>query len=319
MNGNPASRRRTLVTGGAGFIGQHVIAALHQRGEPVVALQHRRELPTDLASKCSEVIQGDVLDEHALRRAVELVDRVCHVAAYIPADLNDAGEAEMCYRVNALATLHLARAAVVSGVERLVYVSAANAYQHGHPPATEDDAVFPAEVASYYLTSKLAGEIYLHHVCQGSATCAVTLRVGTPYGPGEPCQKVIPALLANAARGEPLRLRQDGRPTYSFIYVEDVGRYVAAALETGESGIYNVASGESTTLLALAETIAGLYGTRSPRILLEPTGENRFQGFPAISIEKSRRTWNLAPLTLREGLQQYCKRNPFRTEKTPGE
>ncbi|HEX5447393.1 MAG TPA: NAD(P)-dependent oxidoreductase, partial [Pirellulales bacterium] len=247
-----------------------------------------------------------------LRRAVERVDRVCHLAAYIPHDQNDTAEAEACYRVNALAMLHLARAAVASGVERLVYVSAANAYQHGHRPATEDDAAFPAEVASYYLTSKLAGEIYLHHACQRSASCAITLRVGTPYGPGEPCQKVIPALLANAARGEPLRLRQGGRPTYNFVYVEDVARCVAAALESGESGIYNVASGQSTTLLALAETIAELYGERSPRIVLEPTGENRFQGFPAISIEKARRTWNLAPLTLREGLQQYCKQHPFR-------
>lgn len=307
MNGNPALRRRTLVTGGAGFIGQHVIAALHQRGDPVVALQHRRGLPTDLAAKCSEIIRGDVFDEHALQRAVERVDRVCHLGAFIPRDLEDAAEAEACYRVNALATLNLARAAVASSVERLVYVSAANAYVPGHPPATEDDAVFPAEVASYYLTSKLAGEIYLHHVCRRSATCAVTLRVGTPYGPGEPRQKVIPTLLASAARGEPLRLRQGGTPTYNFVYVEDVARCVAAALESGESGIYNVASGESTSLLALAETIAELYAEQSPPIVLEPSDDGSVHGFPPVCIEKARRTWGFVPRILREGLRQYYK------------
>lgn len=301
----PTPRRRTLVTGGAGFVGQHVIAALHQRGEPVVALEHRRKLPGDVAAKCCEVITGDLLQKHAARRATEMVDRVCHLAAYIPRDLNDADEAETCYRVNALATLQLARAAVASGVERFVYVSAANAYVPGDRPAREEDAMFPSTAAPYYLASKLAGEIYLHHVCGQSATCGITLRVGTPYGPGEPSEKVIPTLLARARRGEPLPLRQGGRAAYNFVYVEDVARCVAAALESGESGVYNIASGESTTLLSLAETIADLYAERSPPIVLEPVDDDRVQGFRAVSVDKARRTWAFAPLTLREGLRQY--------------
>lgn len=307
MNGNRSKApHRTLVTGGAGFIGQHVIAALRQRGDQVVALEHCRKLPDDLAAECSEVIRGDLLDDQVVRRAVEQVDRVCHLAAYIPQNVDDPEEAETCYRVNALATLQLARAAVESAVERFVYLSAANAYRPDDRPASEEAAVFPANAACYYLTSKLAGEIYLHHICRCSAICAVTLRVGTPYGPGEPAHKVIPALLASAARGEPLRLQHGGKPTYNFVYVEDVACGVAAALERGETGIYNFASDESTSLLDLAKTIAELHADRSPPIVLEPAGEHVFRGFRAVSIEKTRRTWGLRPLTLREGLRQYC-------------
>lgn len=297
--------RRTLVTGGAGFVGQHVIAALCQRGHQIVALQHRCKLPADIAAQCCEVIEGDLVDEQLQRRAVQQVDRVCHLAAYIPRTLDDAAEAEACHRVNALATLGLARAAIERGIERFVYLSAANSYARGDRPATENDLVFPSVFAPYYLTSKLAGEIYLHHACRHSATQTVTLRVGTPYGPGEPSGKVIPAFLAYAARGEPLRLRHGGRPTYNFVYVEDVARCVAAALENGESGLYNFAAGESTTLLELAATIAELHADRPPPISIEPADEDGFRGFPAISIEKARRTWGLTPLMLREGLRRY--------------
>lgn len=300
--------RRTLVTGGAGFVGQHVIAALRQSGHQIVALQHRRKLPADIAAQCWEVIEGDLVDQQLQRRAVQQVDRVCHLAAYIPKNMDDAAEADACHRVNALATLGLARAAVERGVERFVYLSAANSYRRGDTPATENDPIFPAEFAPYYLTSKLAGEIYLHHACRSSATQAVTLRVGTPYGPGEPSAKVIPSLLARAARGEPLRLRHGARPTYNFVYVEDVARCVAAALESGESGIYNFASGENTSLLELAQAIAELHAERPPPISVEPAEQAEqagFRGFPAISGEKARRTWGLTPLTLPEGLRRY--------------
>lgn len=297
--------RRTLVTGGAGFVGQHVMTALLERGDQVVALEHRRKLPAEIATQCCEVILGDLVDELVQRRAVQQVDRVCHLAAYIPRNMDDAAEAEACHRVNALATLGLARAAIERGVERFVYLSAANSYCHGDKPATENDPVFPSEFAPFYLTSKLAGEIYLHHACRRSATRAITLRVGTPYGPGEPSAKVIPSLLARAARGEPLRLRQGGRPTYNFVDVEDVARCVAAALEGGESGIYNFASGENTSLLELAQAIADLHAERPPPISVEAADDDGFRGFPAISMEKARRTWGLTPLTLREGLRRY--------------
>lgn len=297
--------RRTLVTGGAGFVGQHVITALHQRGERVVALQHRRKLPADIAAQCCEIIEGDLADEQVQLRAVQRVDRICHLAAYLPPNMDDAAEAEACLRVNALATLGLARAAVERGVERFVYLSAANSYGPGDGPVAEAAPVFPSRFAPYYLTSKLAGEIYLDYVCGPSETQVVTLRIGTPYGPGEPERKVIPALLALAARGEPLRLRHGGRPTFNFVYVEDVAHCVAVALEGGASGVYNFASGENTSLLGLAEALVELYAERPPPISIEPASEDCFLGFPAISVEKACRTWTLAPLSLREGLRRY--------------
>lgn len=302
---NSKASRRTLVTGAAGFVGRHVVAALHQRGERVVALVHRRKLTTETAAQCEEVIEGDLVDEQIQRRAVERVDRVCHLAAYIPAEMDDAAEAEECYRGNALATLGLARAAVERQVERFVYLSTANSYQFASRAMTEEARVFPSGLGCYYFVSKLAGEIYLVRACNGSGVAAITLRIGTPYGPGEPPRKVIPTLLACAARGETLRLAHGGRPTYNFVYVEDVARCAAAALQSGASGIYNFASGENTSLVELANAIVELYADRPPPVSIEPAGDASFRGFPAISIEKARRTWGLAPLALLEGLRRY--------------
>lgn len=303
--GKVGKSRRILVTGAAGFVGQHVVAALAERGQHVVALEHRRELPAKTRAQCCDVVVGDIADEQVQRRAVGQVDRVCHLAAYVPADLDDPAEAERCYRVNALATLGLARAAVERGIERFVYVSTANCYAFSGRPALEDDPVFPSTVGTYYFVSKLAGEIYLDHGCQHSSTSAVTLRIGTPYGPGEPRGKVIPAFLSRAALGERLRPRFGGKPTYNFVCVEDVAHCLAEASERGQGGIYNFAAGQSTSLLELAQAVAEIYADRQPSLIIEPEGDESVLGFPPISVEKACQTWNLAPAALGVGLRRY--------------
>lgn len=298
-------RCRVLVTGGAGFVGQHVIAALAERGHQVVAVEHRHKLPADARAKCCSVVVGDISDEKVQRLAVKAADRVCHLAAYIPPNVDDPAEAEHCYRVNALATLGLAHAAVERGIERFVYVSTANCYAFSGRPALEDDPIFPSRLGTYYFVSKLAGEIYLDHVCQRSTTCAVTLRIGTPYGPGEPRAKVVPAFLACAALGEPLRLRHGGKPTYNFVYVDDVANCVAEASEYGQGGIYNFASRQNTSLLELAQAVAALHGDRQPPCTIKLEEAGPILGFPPISVEKACRNWNLAPAGLSEGLRRY--------------
>lgn len=305
IKGDVGKSRRTLVTGAAGFVGQHVIAALVERGQQVVALEHRRKLPVRTRARCCDVVVGDVSDEQVQRRAVAHVDRVCHLAAYIPVDMDDPAEAERCYQVNALATLGLARAAVERGIERFVYVSTANCYGFSGRPALEDDPIFPSRVGTYYFVSKLAGEIYLDRACQRSSTCAVTLRIGTPYGPGEPRGKVIPAFLARAALGEGLRLRHGGKPTYNFVYVDDVANCIAEASECGQGGTYNFASRQHTSLLELAQAIAALYGDRQIPCTIEPDEGGPILGFPPISVEKACQTWNLTPVELSEGLRRY--------------
>jgi nucleoside-diphosphate-sugar epimerase len=293
------------VTGAAGFIGRHVVDFLVSRGHNVVALQHRIELPPSTKKNCKDVFTGDICDPELRHKVLLNIDSVCHIAAYIPDSFDNISEAEPCYRVNALATLGLATAAVKLGIKRFVYLSAANMYSHSDKPASEEDRVFPSETATYYLMSKLAGEVYLMHVSQHTEMNAISLRIGTPYGPGEPIQKVVSTFMSHAERGETLRVMHGGTPLYNFIYVKDIAFCVVRALETGHSGIYNIASGEHTSLRELAEAMVKVYKDKNLKISVEPESEHSPAGFPALSIEKAKHMWNFRPLSLMDGLRRY--------------
>ncbi len=296
-----------LVTGASGFIGTHFTRALIKMGCKVVAMTHRHELPADVKSACVRIENGDLRDDNTCKRAVEDVDVVCHLSAYIPQDPSDPNEAEACYSVNALATLQLARRALSSGVKRFICLSTANMYVDDTRglPSTESHRIYPTNVAAPYFVSKYAGEIYLQSVTRNSSMDALVLRIATPYGPGEPRNKVIPTFLDKMHKGMKVRVAFGGIAKYSYIHVADVAECLIQATQTGGSGIYNVASGEHTSILELAKLVQQV--TNSPRSSLDvqPSTPDSFRGFPPISIDKLTQTWAMKPRTLRRGLEQY--------------
>ena len=294
-----------LVTGATGFIGRHVVAALADRGCRVVALQHRTELPADVQSRCERVVSGDIRDPDIQKEALQNVRSVCHLSAYIPARINDLAEAPPCYLINAQATLELGAAAANQGVRRFVYMSTGNMYAPSATPRTEDDNLFPVEYATGYFVSKLAAELYLTHIAKRTTMEVLILRVASPYGPGEPREKVIPNFLRLAAQGQELRIVNGGRARYNFVYVTDVAECVVKALDHGDPGVYNVASGEHTSVRELTEAIVELFAERAVPLHVEPETPGSFAGFPALSIEKARRTWGFAPRSLAAGLREY--------------
>ena len=296
---------RVLVTGAAGFVGRHVLAALLDSGYQVVALQRRTALPAEERARCERVLSGDVRDPCVRRDALRNVHFVCHLSAYIPAKPDDLHEAPQCYQLNAEATLELAQAASERGVRRFVHFSTANMYAPSTRPCAESDGMFPAACAPGYFASKLAAEIYVTHVCQRAGMDCVILRIGTPYGPGEPSQKVIPTFLRLAAQGEPLCIRNGGTATYNFVCAADVADCAVRSLEGGPPGIYNVASGEHTRLLDLARSVGELFGQPETALHIEPVAAGAFPGFPPVSIEKARQAWGFQPRPLAAGLREY--------------
>jgi len=293
-----------LVTGAAGFIGQHVVACLLNRGHRVVALQHRKRVPRCIEARC-EVCSGDICEPGTLKQVLGRVEAVCHVSAYIPVKLNDLSEAAACYRVNAQAALDLAREASRHGVRQFVYTSSGSLYVPLQRPCTETDPVFPDQHATSYLASKLAGEIYLSHVARHSEMQAVTLRVGTPYGPGAPLRQVIPVFMRRAAQGMPLIVLNGGIASYNFVWVEDVAYCVARAVESKISGTYNVAAGEHTSLRCLADTVVEVFGNQEVAVHVEPVSDPGYTGLPALSIARACQAWEFAPLALDQGLDRY--------------
>lgn len=294
-----------LVTGASGFVGRHVAYRLAERGHRVIALCHKSQLPQHVLAVCKEVISGDISDYDSCKHMLQGVDGVCHLAGFIPERYGDPLWAQKCYQVNALASLNLAMCAVEMKVPRFIYISGANMYCPSKTPSMESCPIYPDQVAPYYLTSKLAGELYVNNICQNQQTDALILRIATPYGPAEPVQKVIPSFMKQASQAQPLRVFYGGLTTYNFVYVDDVAELITKAVMEGPAGIYNISSAEHTSLAELAQTVAKVYSDKKIEIKIDPPSNDAFAGFSPISIEKACKTWNYNPSSLLEGIKKY--------------
>lgn len=294
-----------LVTGAAGFTGRHVLRILADAGYRLAVLQHRTPLPEDLAKLCDRVTSGDIREAHVRKAALDGVRVVCHLSAYIPSRMDHLQEADLCNQINALAVVDFAEKAAECGVRRFVHISGANMYAPSDVPRTESDAVFPAQLGTAYLVSKFAAEVYLSNIAKRTGMEVLILRVATPYGPGEPANKVIPTFLRMAAEGKPLRMVNGGAARFSYVYVGDVAASVLSAVGGGAGGIYNIASGEHTSVLELAQQIVALHGDGRATLDIEPVAPGSFTGFAPLSIEKARQTWQFAPRPLATGLREY--------------
>jgi UDP-glucose 4-epimerase len=303
-NGEPRAREKTvLVTGGAGFVGRHVLKAALAAGHRVLATENRSRTPEYLRSQCAGVIPGG-WEEPAVAEAAKEADAILHLAAYIPASYEDPAEAEACLQVNALGTLKLASLAAAHDC-RFIFVSTANMYSHSTTPSIETEAIFPVGRGAFYFASKLVGECYALTTLEAANGTALVLRVATPYGPGEPAFKVVPTFLRLAAKGCPLRVADAGRVHFNFVYIDDVAGCIVAAMTDGEAGVYNVGSGESTSLLDLAQRVATAYPEHAITLDIAPPEAQGAGGFQSIDASKIRKTWGISPIGIAEGLRRY--------------
>ncbi|HYR95540.1 MAG TPA: SDR family oxidoreductase [Candidatus Binatus sp.] len=259
-----------LVTGGAGFIGSNIAEALVRRGDRVRILDDfstgRRENLSPLSGV--EVVEGDLRDPDAVRRAVAGVDGVFHEAALrsVPRSVDDPLSSN---EVNVTGTLVLLLACREARVRRLVYASSSSVY--GDDPTLPKVETLPTQPISPYAVSKLAAEHYCQTFARLYGLETVSLRYFNVFGPRQnPESKysaVIPRFLAQALAGEPLEVHGDGEQSRDFTYIDNVVRGNLLAMETpGVSGeVFNVACGSRHSLLAIADAIADFLGRKLPR------------------------------------------------------
>lgn len=265
-----------LVTGGAGFIGSHLVESLIAAGHPVRVLDDlstgQRE---NLASMGTgvELTVGDVSDPEAVERLMQGVTTVYHLAAL--ASVQRSVEAPLdSHRVCDTGTLLVLDAARRQGVKRIVYAGSASAY--GIPTnevQSEDDPLCPL---SPYAAAKLAGEMYLQSFATSFGIETVRLRFFNVFGPRQradsPYSGVIAIFVGLLTQGRTPTLFGDGLQTRDFVYVTDVVQALRKAGTTpGVSGrVYNVGTGKKTTLLDLLSTLNELLGTQIEPIFKEP-------------------------------------------------
>lgn len=295
---------RVVVTGASGFIGRHLTAALLVAGHEVIAVLHKRTLPVHFRTNALRVVWGNAENLSPIRDAILRADAVCHLAALIIRGDSDYRGAERSVQVNSLFTLRIAEFALEKPKTRMIFLSTGQAYRYSKAPVSEDAPMYPSERSTYYLASKLLGELYVEHLRHSRLLPAITLRLGCCYGPGMRTS-VVSSFMNSAAAGLPLTVFDGGRPTHDFVYVSDVVDVIMAALETGDPGVYNVGSGRASSILELARTVVEIFPDRDVPIEVDLPRDGAPASFSTLSIEKARETWGYCPLSLKEGLIKY--------------
>lgn len=263
------SGSRIVVTGGAGFVGGHLCAALagHPAVGSVVALD---DLSAPGASvPPGEFVYGSVLDEALLDRTLAGADGVAHLAA-ISTVVDSLRDPLGTYQVNALGTAAVVEAARRAELRLTVVASSAAVYGEDVPTPTPEDV--PARPVSPYGASKLAAEAYALAAQATFGQPVLVLRFFNVFGPNQrSAGAVLPSFLAAAVRGEPLPVDGDGGQTRDLIYVRDVCAVVADAFVGGVTcdRPVNLGSGASLTMRDLAARVAEATGV-APRFESRP-------------------------------------------------
>jgi UDP-glucose 4-epimerase len=254
----------TLVTGGAGFIGSHLVDALVAAGRPVRVLDDLSTGQTSNLPANVDFVKGCVGDPGTVEAAMQGVGSVFHLAALASVQKSVEAPAES-HRVCATGTLHVLDAARRHKARRVVYAASASAY--GIPAGevqSETDAVSPL---SPYAAAKIAGEVYCQAFASTYGLETVRLRFFNIFGPRQradsPYSGVIAIFADMLAKGRTPTVFGDGGQTRDFTYVSDVVQaLLLAESRPGVSGeVFNVGTGKPTSLLDLIAALNRLLGT----------------------------------------------------------
>jgi UDP-glucose 4-epimerase len=296
-----------LVTGGAGFIGSHLVEALTAAGRRVRVLDNldtgRRDNLAHL-SPAPEFIEGDVADPAAAARAAEGAGVVFHLAALASVQRSVEAPADS-HRACATGTLHVLDAARRAGARRLVYAGSSSAY--GVPAGEVQHEDDPLRPLSPYAAAKLAGEMYAEAFASSYALETVRLRFFNVFGSRQradsPYSGVIALFTAALTAGRSPTVFGDGLQSRDFVYVSDVvGALMKAAEAPGVSGrVYNVGTGRATTVLDLVGTLNKLMGKSvAPTLAPARAGDVRHS---RANIDRARRELGYEPVvSFEEGL-----------------
>jgi len=289
-----------LVTGGAGFIGSFVTAKLIENGHSVTIIDDFSSSTKETVHPKATLVEGSILDPAALKKAIQGIDGVFHLAAEVsvPASMKNP---QKTLQVNALGTLRILEAMKSQKVDKIVYSSTSAVYgDRGQTPNTEDLTPRPL---SPYAYSKLQGEYFIKTYTHLHGIKSVIFRYFNVFGPGQkpdsPYAAVIPIFLDRIRQQKPLTIFGDGTQTRDFIFVNDVAQANLLAMQSDFSGeVINIGTGHAISLLELTKLL------NPTQIIHEPAREGDILHSSA-NIEKAKTLLSFTPkTTLQEGLKE---------------
>jgi UDP-glucose 4-epimerase len=277
---------RILVTGGAGFIGSHIVDALAKEGASVVVYDNFvRGSESNLAGAISrgnvKIVRGDIRDCDLLQRSMQGIDYVFHEAALWLLECE--AEPRKAIDINIIGTFNVLEACIKAGVKKVVAASSSSVYGNGVYFPTDENHPFNNDL--FYGATKVADEQVMRAFHKKHGLKIVGLRYLNAYGPRMDFRSayimVIMNFLNKIEAGEAPVIFGDGSATLDLVYVEDIAQANLMALKSPVvMDFFNVASGRETTLRELLEVILKLkgstlkptYGPRDPKLVVRRFG-----------------------------------------------
>jgi nucleoside-diphosphate-sugar epimerase len=304
---------KALVTGGAGFIGSHIVDELVARGIETVVIDnfssgHLENLAQHRGNPLLKVVEGDVLQVKELLNGIGDIDVVFHEAAIasVPKSVEDP---LLVHRVNVDGSLQVMNYCVEKGIRRLVFASSAAVYGVISAPRASEDLL--CSPSSPYGSSKLAVECYLSSFYKTYGLETVGLRYFNVYGPRQRMSDysgVITVFINKLLQGMTPTIFGDGSQTRDFVFVKDIVRANMLAMETERAAgeCFNVASGTSTSILDLLMTLEDITGVKlAPQFMPPRVGDVR-SGEGSVSKIENLLGYR-AKTQIRDGLEQVVR------------
>lgn len=263
---------KILVTGGAGFIGSHVVDRLLAEGREVICLDNfdpyygpeikRANIAQALDSKSFMLVEGDIRDRESIKQILseESIDCIIHEAAQagVRPSVKDPRKV---HEINTTGTLNILEAALNSNVKKIVNASSSSVY--GKVKYLPFDEEHPKNPVSPYGASKLAAEHYCRVFSELYGLKITSLRYFTVYGPRMRPDLAISIFARKALSNEPIEIFGDGTKTRDFTYIDDVVDATLSAMRKGDGKTYNIGGGSRISINELAKKIIEITESKS--------------------------------------------------------
>jgi UDP-glucose 4-epimerase len=306
---------KILITGGSGFIGSHIVELYQDKAEEIRVLDNLRTgYRHNLDGLRHTFIEGSITDRELVKKAVQGVDYIFHLAALVsvPESMAKPGE---CVDINVHGLLNVLEEAAAAGVKKLVFASSAAIYGD-NPTVPKVETMIP-EPKSPYAITKLDGEYYLSMFQNEGRLQTAAIRFFNVFGPRQDPKgayaAAVPIFIEKAVNSEDITVFGDGGQTRDFIYVKDIAGALAFAVETpGVTGVFNAGYGGQITIEDLANGLVSAADSAS-KILYAPERAGDVRHSRA-SADKLRAAGWVPRHTLEEGLGVTLK---FFKDKNP--
>jgi len=292
---------KVLVTGGAGFIGSHIVDKLLDSGHQVFVYDLPAIRPA-LINAGATFVPGSILDLEALRMAMEGIDAVYHLAAI--ADVKDVFEDPYyAETLNVRGTMNVLEAARRTNLPRLIYGSTTWVYSDVDGDTVDEDT--PLKPPSHlYTATKLTSEYYCICYDKLYGVATTVLRYGIPYGPRARDGAVVPIFVGKALRKEPLTIAGDGEQFRQFVYVEDLAEGNVLALNpVAAHKTYNLDGAEKISINRIVETVRKVVG--DVEVVYTEARPGDFAGKECISLRAKEELGWVPKVSFEDGVTRY--------------